>query len=88
MSPGNQSITGSIEGRTIIADYGEFVLFAVYVPNGSRDHSRVPFKMRFKEALLEKCNQYRANERAVVVCGDINTAHKEIDLARPKENQK
>jgi len=76
------------EGRTIIADYGEFVLISVYVPNGSRDHSRVPFKMRFKEALLEKCNEYRADGRAVVVCGDINTAHKEIDLARPKENQK
>ncbi len=76
------------EGRTIIADYGEFVLITVYVPNGSRDHSRVPFKMRFKETLLEKCNEYRADGRAVVVCGDINTAHKEIDLARPKENQK
>ncbi len=71
------------EGRTIIADYGEFVLITVYVPNGSRDHSRVPFKMRFKEALLKRCNEFRADGRAVMICGDINTAHKDIDLARP-----
>ena len=41
------------EGRTIIADYGEFVLLAAYFPNGGRDHSRVPFKMAYKEVFLE-----------------------------------
>ena len=74
------------EGRTIIADYGEFVLLAAYFPNGSRDHSRVPFKMAYKQAFLEICNRHRNNGRSVIFCGDVNTAHREIDLARPKEN--
>lgn len=75
------------EGRTIIADYGEFVLITAYFPNGGRDHSRVPFKMAYKEAFLERCNQYRSSGKPVVFCGDVNTAHREIDIARPKENE-
>ena len=74
------------EGRTIIADYGVFALITSYVPNGGRDHSRVSFKMEYKAALLEKCNQLGQAGKPVVFCGDINTAHKEIDLARPKSN--
>lgn len=75
------------EGRTIVADYGEFVLLASYFPNGSRDHSRVSFKMSFKEDFLKFCNKLRVQGRSVVFCGDVNTAHTEIDLARPKQNQ-
>ena len=75
------------EGRTILADFDDFVLLATYVPNGSRDHSRVPFKMAYKKALLDTCNTLRAEGRSVIFCGDINTAHREIDLARPKQNQ-
>ena len=75
------------EGRTIIADFGEFILLTSYVPNGARDHSRVPFKMQYKAALLQKCNQLREAGKSVVFCGDINTAHKEIDLANPKSNE-
>ena len=75
------------EGRTIIADYGDLTLITSYVPNGGRDHNRVPFKMEYKAALLEKCNQLRRAGRSVVFCGDINTAHKEIDLANPKSNE-
>ncbi|RMG82345.1 MAG: exodeoxyribonuclease III [Chloroflexi bacterium] len=76
------------EGRTIIADYGEFVFITAYFPNGMRDHSRVPFKMRYKRLFLEYINQLRAEGRSVIFCGDVNTAHQEIDLARPKQNQK
>ena len=76
------------EGRTIVADYGDFVLMNAYFPNGSRDLSRVPFKMAFKDAFLEVSNSYRAQGRPVVFCGDVNTAHREIDLARPKQNEK
>jgi exodeoxyribonuclease-3 len=76
------------EGRTIIARYPTFTLINCYFPNGGRDHSRVPFKLAFYDAFLDKCKQLRAREEAVVFCGDVNTAHKEIDLARPKENQK
>lgn len=76
------------EGRTIVADYGEFVLITAYFPNGSRDHHRVPYKMAYKSDFLSFCNQLRAEGRAVVFCGDVNTAHQEIDLARPRQNQK
>lgn len=75
------------EGRTIVADYGDFVLINAYFPNGSRDHHRVPYKMAFKSDFLDYCNELRAAGRAVIFCGDINTAHKEIDLARPRQNQ-
>lgn len=75
------------EGRTLIADYGSFVLLTSYVPNGSRDHSRVPFKMAYKRKLLEVCEALRGEGRSVVVCGDINTAHRPIDLARPAQNR-
>ena len=76
------------EGRTIIADYGDFVLINAYFPNGGRDHSRVPFKMAYKADFLEICNDLQAQGRHVVFCGDVNTAHREIDLARPKQNEK
>lgn len=75
------------EGRTIVADYGDFVLIAAYFPNGSRDHSRVPYKMAYKADFLAYCNELRVNGRQVVFCGDVNTAHREIDLARPRQNQ-
>jgi exodeoxyribonuclease-3 len=75
------------EGRTIVADYGEFVLIGAYFPNGSRDHSRVPFKMAYKAAFLDYCEKRRAEGRSIIFCGDVNTAHREIDLARPEENQ-
>lgn len=75
------------EGRTIVADYGDFVYITAYFPNGSRDHSRVPYKMAYKSAFLDYCNLLRAEGRSVVFCGDVNTAHKSIDLARPKQNQ-
>lgn len=76
------------EGRTIVASYDDFVLITAYFPNGSRDHSRVPFKMEYKEAFLDFCNELRAGGKPVIFCGDVNTAHREIDIARPKENEK
>jgi len=75
------------EGRTIVAEYADFVLIVAYFPNGSRDHSRVPFKMRYKEEFLNYCNNLRRQEKKVVFCGDVNTAHNEIDLARPRQNK-
>ena len=75
------------EGRTIIARYPAFTLLNCYFPNGSRDLSRVPFKLDFYAAFLDKCQELRAQGQAVIFCGDVNTAHKEIDLAHPRENQ-
>ncbi len=74
------------EGRTIIADYGDFVLINAYFPNGSRDHSRVPFKLAYCEEFLKYCGRLREAGKSIIFCGDLNTAHQEIDLARPRQN--
>lgn len=74
------------EGRTIIARYPTFTLLNCYFPNGGRDHGRVPFKMAFYDAFLRKCEELRAQGQTVIFCGDVNTAHQEIDLARPQSN--
>jgi len=75
------------EGRTLVAHYPTFTLINCYFPNGGRDHSRVAFKLAFYDAFLEMCERLRPEGHAVVFCGDVNTAHREIDLARPKSNQ-
>ncbi len=75
------------EGRTIIADYGSFTLINCYFPNGGRDHSRVPYKLAFYDAFLETCERLRDEGRPVIFCGDVNTSHRELDLARPRENR-
>ena len=76
------------EGRLIIADYGDFLFYTGYFPNGGNDLSRVPFKLEFSEAVLQHAEEQRRAGRSIVICGDFNTAHEEIDLANPKSNQK
>ena len=76
------------EGRTVVADYDDFVLLGIYFPNGKRSADRLRYKMEFYDAFLDYVEALRKEGRSVVVCGDVNTAHKEIDLARPKENEK
>ncbi len=78
------------EGRTIVAEYDDFVFITAYFPNGGQDHSRIPFKMAYKAAFLNYCNNLRvgADCKPIIFCGDVNTSHMPIDLARPKENQK
>lgn len=76
------------EGRVIVADYGQFELLNIYFPNGQSSAERLQYKMEFYEAFLEFVNKLRSQGKSVVVCGDLNTAHKAIDLARPKANEK
>ena len=76
------------EGRTIVADFDEFVFLGIYFPNGKRSKDRLLYKMEFYDAFLGYVDNLRQEGRSVVVCGDVNTAHKEVDLARPKENEK
>ncbi len=76
------------EGRTIIADYGDFTLMTTYLPNGKASEERLRYKMEYKEAFLDYANGLRAAGKSVVFCGDINTAHNEIDLTHPKPNSK
>lgn len=76
-----------LEGRVIIAEYPDFVLFNVYFPNGKMGEERLKYKMDFYEAFLGFVDSLKASGTELVICGDFNTAHKEIDLARPKENE-
>ena len=76
------------EGRIIAATYPGFVLYNIYFPNGKASMERLRYKMDFYEAFLEIVAERSRSGDNIVVCGDVNTAHKEIDLARPKENQK
>lgn len=74
------------EGRLIATRYPGFWLYNIYFPNGQRDYSRLDYKLRFYETLLEECqNLHRVGER-LILTGDFNTAHNEIDLRNPKEN--
>lgn len=79
------------EGRVQIARYGRLTLANVYFPNGSgpnRDNSRIPFKLAFYRRLFDVLEARRRRGEPILVMGDFNTAHREIDLARPKENVK
>jgi len=76
------------EGRTIVAEFPQFTLFNVYFPNGKMSPERLKYKMDFYEAILDHWEKLRKKGKRIVFCGDVNTAHKEIDLARPKENSK
>ena len=75
------------EGRVLIHELKDFFLVNAYFPNGSRDHSRVPFKMEFCDQMLAKISQLQ-EIKPVIITGDFNTAHTEIDLANPKSNSK
>lgn len=76
------------EGRTLVHDFGAFLLYNIYFPNGQSSAERLAYKMAFYDAFLRHITKVVKEGRDVVICGDVNTAHKEIDLARPKENSK
>lgn len=75
------------EGRILIAFYDDFVLFNIYFPNGNSSDERLQYKMDFYGVFLEYTQELRQEGYSVVVCGDLNTAHKAIDIARPKQNE-
>lgn len=74
------------EGRVVLTEHEDFYLFNVYFPNGGSGEERLKYKMDFYDKFLDYIEVYRKKGKGVIVCGDVNTAHKEIDLARPKEN--
>jgi exodeoxyribonuclease-3 len=76
------------EGRFIITDFDDFLLFNIYFPNGKAKKERLQYKMDFYDSFLKHLKKLKKQGKKIVVCGDVNTAHKEIDLARPKENAK
>ncbi len=84
----SHGIEFDVEGRIILTEYPCFVLLNIYFPNGKKDETRLKYKMDFYEAFLRFAEALRKKQPNIIICGDFNTAHKEIDLARPKENEK
>ncbi len=80
-----------VEGRVQIARFGRLIVANAYFPNGQgkeRDNSRIPYKLDWYRGLFDKLQRLRKAGYRVLVIGDLNTAHREIDLARPKANRK
>ncbi len=76
------------EGRTLFAEFENFILFNVYFPNGGAGSKRLDYKMNFYGDFLKMLIKLEKKQKRIIICGDVNTAHQEIDLARPKQNEK
>ncbi|AUM95381.1 TPA: exodeoxyribonuclease III [Clostridium botulinum] len=76
------------EGRILITEFKDFILLNIYFPNGQRDEERLQYKLDFYEALFNYCDELVEEGKKLVICGDYNTAHNEIDLKNPKTNEK
>lgn len=76
------------EGRVLEHRFGDVVLLNIYFPNGQKDDERLAYKMKFYADFLRYIDELVAQGLGVIFCGDVNTAHREIDLANPKSNSK
>jgi exodeoxyribonuclease-3 len=76
------------EGRMVTTFFKDFVLCNVYFPNGGGGPERLSYKLSFYDEFLSYIEKLRKKGHSIIFCGDINTAHEEVDLARPKENEK
>lgn len=74
------------EGRVLWLDFGNFIIFNTYMPNGQRLKQRLQYKLDFYDAILGRIKAHLKTGKNIILTGDINTAHKPIDLARPKQN--
>ena len=74
------------EGRTLMMKFQNFTLYNVYFPNGQSKEERLKYKLEFYDEFLKIILKKKEDGEKIVICGDFNTAHHEIDLARPKEN--
>ncbi len=76
------------EGRCLTLIYKDFAFVTAYFPNGGRDEEHFQFKLRYYDLFLQHVQKLEKKYGKVIFCGDLNVAHNEIDLARPKENSK
>ena len=76
------------EGRVLQTEFKKFVLLNCYFPNSQREGARLPYKLEFCDAILKHMQKLQKKGKHVVICGDFNIAHREIDLKNPKSNQK
>ncbi|MBI4232026.1 exodeoxyribonuclease III [Candidatus Peregrinibacteria bacterium] len=75
------------EGRIQAAEYGDFTFFNIYFPNGKQSTERLEYKLNFYDAALDHFEELVKKGKKLIITGDYNTAHHEVDLARPKENE-
>lgn len=75
------------EGRVITLEYDQFYLVTVYTPNSQRELTRLSYRMRWEDAFLSYLKKLE-EKKPVIFCGDLNVAHKEIDLKNPRTNHK
>jgi exodeoxyribonuclease-3 len=75
------------EGRIIELDYGDFIFFNVYFPNGQMSEDRLQYKLDFYREFFAYADSAKQSGRSLIITGDYNTAHNEIDLKNPKANQ-
>lgn len=77
------------EGRCQILEFEKFLVFNCYFPNSQEGGKRIDYKIRFCDSLLQKAQELKIkHQKGVIICGDYNIAHKPIDLANPKSNEK
>jgi exodeoxyribonuclease III len=74
------------EGRILKLDFDDFIVYNIYFPKGYADNDRLDYKMEFYDVMKNNFSELIKSGRKIIISGDYNTAHKEIDLARPKEN--
>lgn len=75
------------EGRTVTAHFKDFVLINCYFPNGGGAPERLKYKLEFYDAFLKYVNKLKKAGKKIIFTGDVNVAHTELDIARPKENE-
>ena len=74
------------EGRIVCTEHEHFYLLNIYFPNSGQGEERLKFKLKFYQAFLDHCSKLRKKGKPIIFCGDVNTAHKEIDLENPRQN--
>ncbi len=74
------------EGRVLTLEFEKFFLCNTYFPNSQRDHARLDYKLKFCKKFLAYCESLRTKKKNLILCGDFNIAHHEVDLRNPKSN--
>lgn len=81
-------IDNEYDGRIIKQHYNNLIIFNVYFPNGKLNKIRLKIKLKFYKEILDYCEELRKEGKSIIICGDFNTAHQDIDLKNTKIHHK